>query len=157
MDLRKRHTPARIAFARPWPTTLRGLILWLFSLAFITIGLVNYVLTPLPPLYEQALTFALAIAPTHVWGWTMVGAGVVAGYSSYCHKGRDLYGYVILAVFSTAWASGYLAGLIVFDAALRSLSGAVVWYLFAGILTAVAGVPNTPLLRRHRPGHREPW
>ena len=147
-----RRTPLNIAFARPWPGTLRGLVLWLFSLAFVALGGINYILTPLPARTEKALSFALSIAPSPAWGALMVTAGLLSALSAYCHFGRDRYGYLILSTFCGAWGAGYIAGFVLFGADLRSLSGSVIWLLFAGVLTAVAGFPNVPLAHAARPG-----
>lgn len=140
-----RRTPPRVAFRRPWPGTRRGLCLWLFSLAFLVLGGVNYIATDLPPRSEEALSFALEIAPAHTWGWTMVVAGLLAGWSSYCHFGRDRYGFVLLATFCGGWGLGYLCGFLFYDAGMRAVGGSVIWLVFSGLLVVIAGFPNVSL------------
>jgi hypothetical protein len=145
--LRDTRTPLHIAFARPWPTTRRGLALWLFSIAFIVIGGVNYIATDLPDPTRESLAFALSVAPAAAWGWTMVLLGLFSAYCSYCHLGRDRLGFVLLATFCGGWALGFLCGLLFFDAPLRALGGSIVWWLFCVVLVAIAGFPSVPLHR----------
>lgn len=143
-------TPWRLAFRRPWPGTRRGLILWLFAIAFSVIGYVNYVATPLPASTDESLAFALSIRPASFWGWTMVACGIVASWASYCHHGRDRYGFTLLASFCGAWALGYLCGFLFYDAGLRAVSAAVIWAVFTGLLALVAGFPSLPFNRERR-------
>ena len=145
--LRDTRTPLHVAFARPWPTTRRGLVLWFFAVGFIVIGGVNYISTTLPDPTRQSLAFALTIAPAPVWGWTMVTVGLTAAYTSYCHLGRDRVGFVLLATFCGTWALGYLCGWLFFDAPLRALGGSIVWWLFCAALVVTAGFPSVPLHR----------
>lgn len=139
------HTALRVAFSRPWPGTRRGLCLWLFSLAFICIGGINYVFTEPPEITREALTFATEIAPLQFWGCIMISAGAIAFFSSYCHFGRDRYGYTLLATFCGGWALVYWCGWVFFDASLRAVSGSLIWVLFSAILTLLAGFPNVQL------------
>lgn len=141
------HTPLRIAFKRPWPATRRGLCLWLFAVGFVLLGFVNYVASPLPFQTSQSLSFALSLAPAPFWGWAIVVIGSVAAFTSYCHFGRDRYGFVLLSTFSAAWGLGYLCGFFFYDAGLRAAGGAAVWFIYSGILALVAGFPNV-LLRQ---------
>lgn len=144
-------TPPAIAFRRPWPGTLRGLVLWFFSLAFIALGGINYIATPLPARTDEALSAVLFLAPAPAWGWVMVAIGLTSAFSAYCHKNRDTYGFVLLAGFCASWGMGYVAGYVLFGAGLRSVGGAVIWLLFAAILTTVSRMPNAPLVHRARP------
>lgn len=145
--LRDTRTPLHVAFARPWPTTRRGLALWLLSLAFIVIGGVNYIATELPTTTRESLSFALTVAPAPVWGWVMIGLGVFTTYCSYCHLGRDRLGFLLLSSFCGVWAVGYLCGLLFFDAPLRALGGSVIWWVFCALLVVIAGFPSVPLHR----------
>lgn len=140
-------TPLHIAFARPWPTTRRGLVLWQYALGFIVIGGVNYVSTTLPEPTRESLSFALSILPAPAWGWTMIAAGLIAAYTSYCHLGRDRAGFVLLSTFCGVWAAGYLCGWLFFDAPLRAIGGSVIWWLFCSTLTTTAGFASSPLHR----------
>lgn len=148
-------TPVRVAFKRPWPGTRRGFCLWLLSIAIIVLGAVNYVFTDPSPEGLKSLSFALQISQGSVafWGWTMIGIGLAAGFCSYCHFGRDRYGYIIVCVFTSAWGLGYVTGLF-YGAGLRALGGAVIWLLFSGIFIVVAGFPNVRL--GHHPPILEP-
>lgn len=140
-----RHTPLHLAFRRPWPGTRRGLCLWLFSLAFVVLGGVNYIATDLPPHSREALSFALTFAEPPIWGWTMVGVGLVSWWSSYCHFGRDRYGFVLLATFCGGWGINYLCGFLFYDAGLRAVGGSVIWLVFCALLAVIAGFPNVSL------------
>lgn len=145
--LRNTRTPLPVAFARPWPTTRRGLVLFLFSLATTWLGVVNYIITDLPAVSRESLAFALAFAEPSVWGWAMVAIGALSAWSSFCHLGRDRIGFILLGGFCFAWGIGYMCGFVFFDAGPRALGGSVIWLLFSAILTAVAGFPNVPLSR----------
>ena len=147
-----RHTPLRVAFRRPWPDTRRGLCLWLFAIAFSIIGWVNYAATPLPEATRESLAFALSIAPAPFWGWCMVVAGFLAIWSSYCHFGRDRYGFTLLATFCGTWAIGYLCGYFFYEAGLRAVSAAVIWIVFTGVLILIAGFPNVSLSGKREVG-----
>ncbi len=138
-------TPVPVAFRRPWPTTRRGLVLAFFSIAVGFLGVSNYLLSDLPPVSRESLSFALAIAPPHLWGWVMVALGALSLWSAYCHLGRDRIGFVLLSTFTGVWGIGYLCGFLFYDAGPRALGGSVIWLLFAGILTTVAGFPNMSL------------
>ena len=140
-------TPLPIAFARPWPTTRRGLVLFLFSLATTWLGVVNYLITDLPAVSRESLAFALTVADASTWGWVMVVIGAISAWSSFCHLGRDRIGFVLLGGFCGVWGIGYLCGFLFYDAGPRALGGSVIWLLFSAILTAVAGFPNVPLHR----------
>lgn len=138
-------TPLSLAFRRPWPGTRRGLCLWLFSISFMFLGLVNYVLTEPPPLTREALSFAFDLAPVWFWGLNMFAAGLLAFIFSYCHFGRDRYGFTALSTFCAGWGLVYWCGYWFYDASLRAVSGSVTWFLFSGILALVAGFPNVAL------------
>ncbi len=140
-------TPIPVAFERPWPTTRRGLALWLFGVAFVFIGLFNYVLSDyynaVPQATYDSLAFALLISQGSVmfWGFVLMFNGAVAMFCSYCHFGRDKIGYMYLSSFCAGWATVYFMGLL-FGASTRTVGGAVIWLLFAGVLLVIAGFPN---------------
>lgn len=146
---RSTRTPLSLAFARPWPTTRRGLVLWFFSVGFVVIGGVNYIATNLPAPTRESLSFALSISrgSAPVWGWVMVAVGFLAAYTSYCHLGRDRAGFTILSTFCGAWGIGYVCGFLFYDAPLRALGGSVIWWLFCAALIVTAGFPSVPLHR----------
>ncbi len=138
-------TPFSLAFARPWPGTRRGLCLWLFSLSFITIGALNYIFAEQTEVSREALAFAFEIAPPTFWGVAMLSVGIIAMISSYCHFGRDRYGFVLLSVFCAAWGLVYLCGFLFYHASLRAVSGSITWILFSSILILISGFPNVVL------------
>ena len=138
----EQRTPLSVAFARPWPGTLRGLILWLFGVAFIVVGSLNYIGTTIPEPTRTYLAFALDHIPAATIGVGFIVVGAVAMFTAYCHRGRDHYGYLLAAVFSGAWGSVYVCGWLFYDAPTRALGGAVVWLLYSAILTTCARIPR---------------
>lgn len=134
--------PDRKAFDRPWPGTRRGLCLWLFSLAFVTIGYFNNIIGEQTSVTRDSLAFAFSIAPPVFWGYTMATVGLISAFLSYCHLGRDRYGFVMLAVYSAGWGLVYLCGYLFYDASVRAISGAITWVLFSSILILISGFPN---------------
>lgn len=138
-------TTLAMAFQRPWPTTRRGLCLWLFSVAFISLGLINYVFSTPSPEALKGLAFVTDFAPLRFWGVVMTACGVLSAAYSYYHFGRDKYGFTLLAVFCNAWGLVYVCGYVAYDAGIRSLGSSVIWLLFSGILQLIAGFPNVPL------------
>ncbi|ROR91780.1 hypothetical protein [Nocardioides aurantiacus] len=131
-------TSAKVAFRRPWPGTRRGLKLWLLSIVIGLLGF-NYIVSPVPTSTEQALTLPGEVMPLEWWGIGIVGLCVVAGFCSYCHMGRDRYGYYMLSVFAVAWGTAYLVSPFLFDASTRAFSGALSWYVIFGFLVLSAG------------------
>lgn len=144
-------TPPRIAFRRPWPGSVRGLVLWLFSLGLLALGGINYIATPLPLATDQALV-VLRFSPAWVWGVVMVGVACTTGFCSYCHYGRDRWGFIIYTTFCVGWGCMFIAGFLFFDAPLRAVGSSVIWLLFGGGMAAVSALPNTPLRTADRPG-----
>lgn len=151
MPWKDTHTPLRIALARPWPTTLRGLVLWLFALGLAVLGGVNYVLTPIPAVTAQGIV-ALRVAPAPFWGSVMLAVAAVCIWSSYCHHGRDRIGFTLYSLTCCMWGLQFVAGYLVEGASARALGSATVWVLFGVGMAAVAGLPNTPLRTKDRPG-----
>lgn len=135
-------TPLAIALARPWPGTLRGLILWLFGIAFIVVGGLNYLGTTIPEPTRTYLAFALQHIPANVIGCGFVSVGAFAMTTAYCHVGRDHYGYLVAAVLSGGWGCVYVCGWLFYDAPARALGGAVVWILYCAILMTCAQIPK---------------
>jgi hypothetical protein len=140
--VKTQHTPLKLAFRRPWPGTLRGLILWFFGLAFTIVGALNYIGTTIPEPTRTYLSFALNLAPAPVYGCMFVAVGLLSCLSSYCHFDRDRWGYNLAATFSGVWGLVYVCGWLFYDAPARSLAGSVVWLLYAAILTTCARIPK---------------
>lgn len=140
-----RHTPLRVAFRRPWPGTRRGLCLWLFSIAWITLGLVQYIGTTVPEITQQYLAFPFDFAPPPFWGGVFIAVGAFALWSAYCHFGRDRYGFTTLAVFCLLWGGAFVCGFFFYDAPVRALGASIIYFLFAAILMIIAGFPNVSL------------
>lgn len=153
-------TPPRVAFARPWPGTRRGLVLWLLCWAIILVGAANYIGTDLPPRTRDALEPVLTLMSATGWGYVFVTVGVVSGFLAYCHFDRDHIGYALMTGLTGGWAVVWLLGFI-FDwlddgvADWRIVSGSVIWLAFAAVLFTCRGFDKTPLPRRHgKPGDR---
>ncbi len=145
---RQQGKPWALAFHRPWPTTRRGLCLWFLSLAVAMIGGVNYVTTTVPERTVTSLWFPLSITGGDPvpWGVLMIAVGALGMFASYCHFGRDKIGYVLIAMMTTGWGFCYLVGPLQ-GGGLRSVGGAVIWFVFAAIAVTVAGFPNVRLGR----------
>lgn len=139
---RTQHTPLRVAFHRPWPGTVRGLILWLFGWAFIFSGGLNYIGTTIPEPTRTYLSFPLTVAAQEFYGWAFIALGVGAIVSAYCHFDRDKWGYKASAIFSGVWGGTYVCGWAFYDAPLRALGGAVVWVLYCLILLTCQRIPK---------------
>lgn len=142
------HTPLRVAFARPWPGTLRGVILWFFGLAFIILGVLNYIGTNPPPVTRLYLQYPLQLASVTFYGWVFVAVGLASMLSAYCHFDRDRWGYKLLSVWSAVWGFGYVAGWLFSDSPIRAIGSSVIWYLFAAILVLCTRIPNLPFTVR---------
>jgi hypothetical protein len=140
-----KHTPLKVAFRRPWPGTLRGLILWFFGWAFIIVGGLQYLGTTIPEPTRTYLAFALDHAPAWAYGVMFITVGIVAIVSSYCHFDRDRWGYLISSVLAATWGMVYVCGWAFYDASARALGGCVVWFLYAAILTTCARIPKITL------------
>lgn len=140
-----RHTPLRVAFAKPYPGTRRGLILWLFSIGYILIGGVQFIGTEVPEITRQYLAFPFDFADPMYWGWLFVVVGVFGLWASYCHFGRDRYGYTVLSVYALMWGGAFVCGYLFYDASVRALGASVLWFVFSGVLSLIAGFPNVSL------------
>ena len=138
------HTPLNVAFRRPWPGTLRGFILWLFGIAFVTIGGINYLGTTIPEPTRTYLTFALRIAHPWIYGCLFIAVGAFAMVTAYCHFDRDRWGYSATSVLAAAWGLVYVCGWLFYDASIRAVGGAVAWFLYSAILTTCARIPKLP-------------
>lgn len=135
-------TPLKLAFRRPWPGTVRGLILWLFGWAFIVVGGLNYIGTTIPEPTRTYLSFALSLAPQLFYGIAFVVVGALAIVTSYCHFDRDKWGFKTAALFSGVWGAGYVCGWLFYDAPARALGGSVVWLLYCAILLVCQRIPK---------------
>jgi hypothetical protein len=143
--MKTQHTPIKIAFRRPWPGTLRGLILWQFGLAFILVGGLNYIGTTIPEPTRTYLAFVLDFRPGWYWGCMFIAAGLFAMVSAYCHFDRDRWGYLLTSVLSATWGMVYVCGWAFYDAPVRALGGSIIWLLYASILTTCARIPKITL------------
>ncbi len=145
--LAKSHTPWRIAFRRPWPGTRRGLKLWVIS---IVLGLKFLIYARGET--SQATDEALRLV-TEVWGWPLqvVGAAgvvacLIAAWCSYCHHGRDLWGYVLLTFCSVGWAAAFAASPVFLDGTTNAWNGALT-YVFITILLLICAGDVEPRIR----------
>lgn len=140
-----RHTPLRIAFRRPWPTTRRGFKLWLFS---VVIGLRGVLYVSEPGTNSAALQFPTlnGFDPlnTQRWGVVIVVACAVAIWSSYRHYGRDRYGYSIMAGLATLWGMFYMLGLVGGAASNAAVQGVLSMFLLVVLLLHCSGDPEMP-------------
>ncbi len=127
-----RHTPARVAFRRPWPGTVRGRILWFFAVIIGLKGL-GYVFGNPSASADQSMMLLTQWLPLHFWGGVVFVVCFVAAVFSYCHYGRDHHGYDLLTGLCGAWAAVYLASMLL-GAPLYALQGALSLALIGGAL-----------------------
>ncbi len=146
------HTPIRVAFRRPWPGTRRGLKLWLLAIIISFKGL-GYLRGSTSASTESALrllTERLQI-PLQACGLLIVVLCFVAAFCSYCHYGRDRYGYMILVGFSGAWAACFAVSPLLLDGPAYAWQGALSWFLIGLFLLFSAADPEpTSHLRSDR-------
>jgi len=104
--------------------------LWLISGA---LGLRGILYAFAPETRSQAFRFPFDWITTQGWGVFVVVCCLLAAISSYCHLGRDRYGYVVMTMLTAAWAVSYGYGWAFRDAGDAALQGV----LSLGVLTAV--------------------
>lgn len=141
------HTPLRIAFARPWPGTRRGLKLWFLS---IIIGLkgIGYALGSVTAVTQAALQVftQLLHIPIGAVACAIVGLCLGAGWCAYCHHGRDRWGYAALTGFCGVWTIAYATSPVFFGAPVDALQGALSWSAIGVFLLLCSGdKPGEPL------------
>lgn len=136
-----RHTPLRIAFRRPWPGTRRGLKLWLFSIIIGFKG-VGYISGNNSHDTDAALRFVTQWAPLTTWGYLILAVCGFAVVCSYCHHGRDRYGYMALVGFSFAWGACYAVAPLLLDGPTYAWQGTLAWLLIGVLLLFSAGDPD---------------
>lgn len=137
------HTPIHIAFQRPWPTTRRGLKLWLLA---IVLGLkgIGYIRGATPDSTESGLriiTEGLNV-PLQVCGGVIVALCAFAAFCSYCHMGRDRYGYMVLTGFCFAWAAAFAVSPLFLDGPDYAFQGALSYVLIGAFLLISAADPE---------------
>ncbi len=138
-----RHTPLSLAFRRPWPGTRRGLKLWLLAIIISFKGF-GYLRGSTSSSTESALrllTERLHI-PLQACGAVIVILCLVAAFCSYCHYGRDRYGYMILVGFSMAWAACFAVSPLLLDGPAFAWQGALSYLLIALFLLFSAADPE---------------
>lgn len=137
------HTPLGIAFRRPWPGTRRGLKLWLLS---VIIGMkgAGYLFSGSTPSNESALRLITERADIglHVCGAIILGPCIFSLFCSYCHYGRDRYGYMALTGFAFAWAAAYAVSPLLLDGPSYAWQGTLSWSLFGVFLLIAASDPE---------------
>lgn len=147
-------TPLGIAFNRPWPTSRRGLNLWLLSLMMLAKG-VGYLRGAVSTSTDEALgliTQRLHI-PIEVFGAAMVSVCLFAIFCSYCHHGRDRYGYMALVAFSLAWAAVFAFSALFLGAPTSGFQGMWNGTIFALFLLFSAADPEPVIDHSDDHGH----
>ena len=147
----RKKTPLGAAFRRPWPSTRRGLKLWLFSFVIAMKGFV-YTQTPPGTSSDSALrviTENLNV-PLAVCGVVIIALCAFAIFCSYSHHGRDRFGFVALVGFSAMWSAAYAVSRFILDAPHAASQGALSWFVIAGLLLVVAGDPEPPIVDLER-------
>ncbi|VXC42736.1 conserved membrane hypothetical protein [Nocardioides sp. AX2bis] len=145
-------TPPAIAFRRPWPTTRRGFKLWLIS---VVLGARGFTYATEPASRSGAFQFPFDWMTTQGWGVLVVLVCGVAVFSSYCHLGRDRFGYVAMTCLSGGWALCYGYGYAFRGAGEPAIQGLLSFLLIVVLLMHCAGDPEyQPGERRSRRGRR---
>jgi hypothetical protein len=124
----------------PWPSTHRGLKLWVLSIIIGVKG-IGYARGQTTASTESALrliTERLNV-PLTVFGIFMVGLCVFAGVVAYSRRGRDVWGYSVLAGFAFGWAGCYAAGALLLGAPGYAWQGAINALMFGGFILLCAG------------------
>lgn len=107
MSLGKNHTPLRVAFASPLPGTIRGQVLCIVALIIGSKGL-GYVFNASSASTDIAMGFLTQFVSLQIVGGIMVAICGFAWFTSYCHHGRDQYGFDALTMMAAALAAIYL-------------------------------------------------
>jgi hypothetical protein len=150
-----RRTPLDVAFDKPWPTTSRGLKLWLFAIALGIKG-VGYLQGNSSHSTESALrlfTERLHV-PLTACGAVIVILCAFAVVCSYCHYGRDRYGYMALTGFCAAWAAAFAVSPLFLDGPSFAWQGTITYAMFGVVLLLCASDPDhtVPRTAPCRPG-----
>ena len=127
-------TPLRIAFARPWPGTIRGRILALCALILSAKGF-GYATNPTAQ-SEGSMRFLALFAPPVVWSVLIVATCAFAWFCSYCHHGRDRWGYDALTAMSGGLAASF-ALTVVRSGDSVAVQGALAWLAIAVLLVSL--------------------
>src|SRR5690349_13646537 len=119
-----RHTPLRIAFRKPWPATRRGLKLWFISIVLGMKGLA-YLTGDTSAATESALRLITEAwhVPLEVCGAIIVALCGFAAFCSYCHFGRDRWGYMALVGFTLGWAGCFFVSPLFLDGPTAAVQG----------------------------------
>ncbi len=136
-------TPMRVAFRRPWPGTRRGQKLWLLAIIISFKGL-GYLRGSTSESTESALrllTERLQV-PLQACGAVILALCAVAIFCSYCHYGRDRYGYMLLVGFSATWAACFAVSPLLLDGPAYAWQGALSWLLIGLFLLFSAADPE---------------
>ena len=137
-------TPPAIAFRRPWPGTRRGFKLWFLSIILGIKG-VGYLIGSTSATTDSALRVltdnGIIDVPLRVAGGGIVTLCAVAAFCSYCHYGRDRYGYNILAGFTLGWVGCFLVAPLL-GAPLSALQGALSYLLIGAFILYSANDPE---------------
>jgi hypothetical protein len=124
--------------ARPL-ITRRGAFLLLIGVVYVVIGL-GYAIPLVPPREApDVYTAALLLAPINVWGIGFFLAGVVGAVTAWWPEGRDGLGFLVLAGWSTGWATLALCSTFLYGSQRGWITG-LVFLTFAGALMIVSGM-----------------
>ncbi len=111
--LGRNHTPLRVAFARrlfgvlPIPGKIRGQVLC-FVAVIIGFKGAGYIFNASSASTDQAMNLLTQYVAMPAVGGIMVVICAFAWFSSYCHHGRDRYGYDALTGMAFAFSGIYL-------------------------------------------------
>jgi hypothetical protein len=123
---------------RPWQR--HSTVLFVAGVVYVLIG-AAYALTK-PTAAALAAQILVHDVPRPAIGAMFVVAGLCALASTRWPPAMKTWGYTVLATVSCAWASVFLMGVVLLEAPLSGITGALVWYLMAFLWWGISGLVN---------------
>lgn len=135
------NAPPQVAL---WPTTRRGLKLWVLAIIIAVKG-IGYARGETSNSTESSLrliTERLHI-PLEAFGVFMVCLCVFALVTAYSRRGRDLWGYMALVGFAFGWATTFAVGALFLGAPGYAWQGAINSVIF-GLFLLLCAADDEP-------------
>lgn len=128
---------------RPWPGTRRGFKLWLLAIivAMKGVGYLRGATSSSTELALQLITERLHV-PLQACGVLILVVCGFAMFCSYCHHGRDRFGYMALTGFCFSWAACFAVAPLFLDGPGYALQGTLSYLLIGLFLLFSAADPE---------------